>query len=70
MALEAVLGSLVRLVWQLGVWLRHLRSEAESWRGGPPGYGRLSRATLKGNRAAYDRFRPSYTSDAANEEDR
>ena len=55
MALEAVLGSLVRLVWQLGVWLRHLRGEAESWRGGPPGYGRLWRATLKGNGAAYDR---------------
>jgi integrase len=55
MALEAVLGSLVRLVWQLAVWLRHLRSEAESWRGGPPGYGRLWRSTLKGNGAAYDR---------------
>ena len=55
MALEAVLGYLARLLLQLSEWLRRLRSDAENWRHGPPGYTELWRATLKHNGAAYTR---------------
>ena len=53
--MEAVLGYLARLLLQLSEWLRRLRSDAENWRQGPPGYTELWRATLKHNGAAYTR---------------